>query len=64
MSFKDQLDKAMQDIDQKICNKIFQIERLDEKNAEIEEDLTELYEELEDLEREKIKIQTAINEQK
>ena len=64
MSFKDQLDKAMQDIDHKIRNKIFQIERLDEKIAEIEEDLTELYEELENLQKEKIKIQAVINEQK
>ncbi len=56
MTVRDKLQQSLEDLDHKLRHKVFQIE-------EKEDELTELYEELEEMEKEKIKIEQLIKEQ-
>lgn len=63
MSFKDHLQKASDELDDKLLRKVCQIEAMVEKISQLEDQLTELYEHLEDLEKEKINLNNLIKEQ-
>lgn len=62
MSFKDQLQKGLLDIEHKMRYIIFQMEGIEKEISKLEDDLYLLYDQLEELEKEKIRLTNHMKE--
>lgn len=62
MSFKDQLQKGLIDIEHKMRYIIFQMEGIEKEISKLEDDLSLLYDQLEELEKEKIRLTNHMKE--
>ena len=62
MSFKDQLQKGLIDIEHKMRYIIFQMEGIEKEISKLEGDLSLLYDQLEELEKEKIRLTNRMKE--